>query len=169
DATKCVTSDFKRAGDLIYLLGETKEDLGGSSLLRLYRIEGGSPPKLNAHQALERYRNLHRAIALGLVASCHDLSDGGLGVALAESAFGGGLGAQVDLSDGLPPLVALYAESLSRLLVTVSRQNQKAFEELCAGTLLGSVTAEPHLVVSSGGKVVLREHLETLQAAWRNG
>ena len=98
DITKAVTMDVKREGDLLYLLGLTKEELGGSEFFASYGILGSSVPKVDAAQALARYRKLHEAMEKSLIASAHDLSDGGLAVALAEKAFAGSLGLSVDLA-----------------------------------------------------------------------
>ncbi len=89
DIHSCVTSNFKAAGNRIYLLGETKRELGGSLLHELLEIAGGDAPSL-PDNPLNRYRLLHQAIQQGLVQACHDLSEGGLGVALAEMCIGEG-------------------------------------------------------------------------------
>ncbi|HWI40264.1 MAG TPA: AIR synthase-related protein, partial [Verrucomicrobiae bacterium] len=98
DIRQSVTMDAKRAGDLVYLLGETADELGASEYLALRGEVGNRVPKVDSAKALRRYRAYHDAVVGGLVASCHDLSDGGLAVAAAESAFAGGFGMRIDLS-----------------------------------------------------------------------
>ncbi|HKL25365.1 MAG TPA: AIR synthase-related protein, partial [Desulfuromonadales bacterium] len=97
DVRRAVTMDVKRPGDLVYLLGRTRDELGGSEYLAAQGELGRSVPEVDADVALQRYRSVNLAQRDGLLASCHDLSDGGLGVALAESAFAGGFGLDVDL------------------------------------------------------------------------
>ena len=118
-------------------------------------VVGCNVPKVDAAAALARYRTLNQAQALGLIASCHDLSDGGLGVALAESAFAGGYGIQAELAqlpvDGeLRDDALLFSESQSRLLVTVHPEQMPAFEALFAGQvcgLIGRVIEERELLI----------------------
>ena len=107
DVNLCVTSDFKRPGDLIHVLGLTRDELGGSEYCAARGYVGKAVPKvLDPDEAIRMYRALHQAIREGLVASCHDVSDGGIGVALAESAFAGGFGAIVSLAEF--PLHGVY-------------------------------------------------------------
>jgi phosphoribosylformylglycinamidine synthase len=125
--------------------------------------------------ARARYRTLHQAIRAGLVSACHDLSDGGLGVALAEMCIGGELGADLDLDavvvsePDLPAEVVLYSESPSRLLVTVPQGSSQAFERLFQGQTLarvGRVRAEPSFVVRSRGGILIQEDVQELERAW---
>ncbi len=175
DAAKAVSSDFKRPGDKIYLLGRTARELGGSELFAELGLAGGEVPQVDALSARERYAALYKAIQAGLVSACHDLSDGGLAVALAEMAIGGRLGALVDL--GLMPRVGdlgalelLYAESASRLLVTVSPENAPALEDLFKSqdcVCLGQVVDGADLCVLLDGKPVFFEPVEALAEAFK--
>ncbi|MCL1890410.1 MAG: AIR synthase-related protein, partial [Desulfovibrionaceae bacterium] len=122
DASRAVSSDFKNPGDAVFVLGMTGRELGGSELARHLKHNGGHAPKVHAGEAMLRYRTLHQAMQKGLVNACHDLSDGGLAVALAEMALAGRLGADLNLdllpASGEPTLTELlYSESASRLLV----------------------------------------------------
>jgi len=168
--------EVKRPGDLLYLLGMTRDELGGSEYYAGRGFVGGSVPKVKAEEARERYLRLREAIYYGLVASAHDASDGGLGVALAEKAFAGGLGLFVDLSavpyegSGRPDFV-LFSESASRILVTVPREKQRDFEKLMEGTVyarIGEVIAEPELIIRDGlGRDLVKEPLSELKSAWK--
>ncbi len=176
DVRRAVSMDVKRAGDLVYVLGITKPELGGSEWYALHNFVGNRVPKVNAAKARRLYRAVSRAIELGLVASCHDCSDGGLGVALAESAFAGDLGLNIRLSrvpfekinrnDTL-----LFAETPSRFVVTISPRHQEAFEELftrLAIGLVGEVTTARVLQIEGiEGNIVCRESLDSLKAAWQ--
>ncbi|HKL27560.1 MAG TPA: AIR synthase-related protein, partial [Desulfuromonadales bacterium] len=175
DVRRAVTMDVKRPGDLVYLLGQTRDELGGSEYLAWRGELGKSVPEVDADAALRRYRSVNLAQREGLLASCHDLSDGGLGVALAESAFAGGFGLDVDLDrvpagDDLRTDRLLFSETASRLLVTVRPEHQARFESLFAGQdagLIGTVTAEPRLVANRDGACVMNSTLDTLKQAWQ--
>ena len=179
DARLAVTMDVKRPGDLVYLLGGTADELGGSEYLAQKGFVGNSVPKVDAKAALATYRAYHGALNSGLVASCHDLSDGGLAVAAAESAFAGGFGISADLAKvpfkgeaaGRSDQVLLFSESASRLLVTVRAEKAEAFEKAMAGTVLakiGEVSAEPTLAIAGlSGSIVVKSELSQLKAAWQ--
>jgi len=157
DVRKGVTPDFKRPGDAIYVLGETRPEIGASEYVASKGCSDTRVPTVrDPEQAIKMYRALHKAIASGLVASCHDLSDGGLGVALAESAFSGGLGATVSLA-AVPqeaPLARddeiLFSETPCRFLVTVHDKDAPAFEAATGGfpcNNVGEVLEEPRVKV----------------------
>jgi len=179
DARLAVTMDVKRPGDLVYLLGVTKDELGGSEYLAQKGFVGNSVPKVDAQTALAGYRGYHGALNKGLVASCHDLSDGGLAVAAAESAFAGGFGMQIDLAKvafagdaaGRTDAVLLFSESASRLLVTVRPEKAAAFEAAVAGTVcarIGEVKADASFGITGlNGTPVVKSEIAELKAAWQ--
>jgi len=179
DVRNAVTMDFKRPGDIICLLGDTKDELGGSEYLAMQGYIGNKVPKVDIKSALKRYKALHRAIMHGLVASVHDLSDGGLAVAVAESAFSGGFGCRIELADVRfegdaryrTDELLLFSESASRLLVSVHPAHWSAFEEVMAGTgfsRIGEVNESSTLtVVGLEGKTILQGSLEQLKEAWQ--
>ncbi|WP_224956739.1 phosphoribosylformylglycinamidine synthase subunit PurS [Geomonas subterranea] len=179
DARLAVTMDVKRAGDQVYLLGATANELGASEYLVQKGFVGNNVPKVDAQAALATYRAYGAALKAGLVASCHDLSDGGLAVAAAESAFAGGFGMDLDLSQVAykgdaaekSDVVLLFSESASRLLVTVRAGKEAEFEKAMAGTSfarIGAVTAEPVLKVKGlSGSVVVNAQNAELKAAWQ--
>jgi phosphoribosylformylglycinamidine synthase len=176
DVRRAVTMDAKRRGDLVYLLGVTRDELGASEYYALRGVLGANVPVVDAANALARYRSVNAAQAQGLIASCHDLSDGGLAVALAETAFAGGLGIEIDLrrvdaTQGLSDEKLLFSETASRLLVTVHPDRRTAFEALFAGqscACLGTVTAAPELrITGQGGGVLLHTDIHDLKEAWQ--
>ena len=176
DVRKAVSMDVKRPGDLVYLLGMTRDELGGSEYYAEYGALGRNVPQVDAKQALLRYRTLNQAHQQGVVASCHDLSDGGLGVALAEAAFAGGYGLDIDLQAVPAEQVKrednlLFSESQSRLLVTVHPQDREAFEELFTDqccSLIGTVSPGQNLTIHGlQGQLLVDESLETLKEAWQ--
>jgi phosphoribosylformylglycinamidine synthase len=180
DARKAVTMDVKRHGDLVYLLGPTADELGGSEYLALKGQIGNRVPLVDAASAYERYRAYLQAVDQGLVSSCHDLSDGGLAVAAAESAFAGGLGMKIDLSrvawngpeEKWNDEALLFSESASRLLVTVHRDHHERFEEIMGETCwsrIGSVMDDPQLVIEAiEGHDVIMADLAELKEAWQS-
>jgi phosphoribosylformylglycinamidine synthase len=177
DVRKAVTTDFKQPGDLIYVVGETRGELGGTSFERLAGRKLGPSPRLQLDQARACYERLSRAIARGLVRSCHDLSDGGLWVALAESSFGGDCGARISL-DGLPvsgecgrePARLLFCETPSRFLVSVGQAARGPWERAMTGTacaLMGEVTPDDALRVLAEGSELCAVPLREARIAWQ--
>ncbi len=165
-----VTMPLKQAGNLLYLLGETKEELGGSLLLRHVGQAGGTVPGL-PDNALHHYRLLHQAIQQRLIAAAHDCSEGGLAVALAEMALAGRLGASVSLPDSeLSPLVALFSESNGRLLLEVPPEHADALEQLFESAPLqrvGEVTEEATVRISRGDEPLLVLSVAAALRAWK--
>ncbi len=182
DVRQAVTLDPKAAGDLLYVLGRTEEELGGSELYRWYGEEergkayiGNWVPHVDSARALLLYRALGRAMKRGLVRSAHTPGVGGLAAALARMAFAGGFGLEADLrrvpGGAAGDVARLYAESNSRFLVTVEPGAAGAFEEYFKGlpfARIGRVRPDDRLVVTgTSGRVILRERLEPLRREWQ--
>lgn len=176
DMRRTCTSDLKQPGNRLFLLGETGYELGGSLLNALLGADGGEPPQM-PQEPLARYRALHSAIRAGLVQSCHDLSEGGLGVALAEMCIGGRLGAAVEIegpgaaeSGQLSAGAVLFSESNGRLLLEVSPADVDALEAAFDGLPLlplGAVTDDGNLTVTNGGEPVAALPVAQLVKAWK--
>lgn len=177
DIHQAVTMDLKGAGNSLYQIGLTTSDLGGSHWLLTQGQSGGQIPHVDKDLAPQLYKSLHTAISQGLIQSCHDLSEGGLAVTLAEMAFAGGLGAEVQLErlaqqSGLTdPGTILFSESPSRFVVEVTPTHATAFEQLLAHlpvTYLGQVTDSPHLIIrSTQATPIINEPLTTLKSTWQ--
>ncbi len=175
DVRKAVTMDAKRPGDAVYVLGETRKELGGSEWYALHGCVGNRVPQVDTARAKTLYLALSGAMKDGLVASCHDCSDGGLGVALAETAFAGDLGLKIDLAAvpaaaGMRADEILFSESQSRFVVTVAPDNAAAFEAAMAENdcdKIGEVTADRILVVEQSGRQLIKENLADLKQAWQ--
>ncbi len=167
DTNHITTQSFKASGDLIYLLGETKDEFGGSELQKM--LEGsifGKSPELDLEVEKSHQAAVLAAIRAGLIESAHDLAEGGLAVAAAESLFGPNeLGAQLDLEGN--PVSALFSESQSRFLLSVKPENKEEFERLVPATIIGKVTNDNILTISQGEKILINEQVEVLEAAWR--
>ncbi|MEI8172948.1 MAG: AIR synthase-related protein [Deltaproteobacteria bacterium] len=176
DVRKAVTMDAKQADHLVYVLGVTYPELGGSEWYAMHGFVGNQVPKVHAERAKALYDALSRAIQAGLVASCHDCSDGGLGVALAETAFAGGLGLFIDFalvpSEGIDRNdTLLFSESQSRFVVTISPEAKDPFEDMMKGVVIGCVG----VVLSEGvlkidgfrGNRIIEEDIHLLKAIWQ--
>ncbi|MEA2064244.1 MAG: AIR synthase-related protein, partial [Gemmatimonadota bacterium] len=180
DINNAVTMDVKRPGDLVYVVGESFDECGGSEYFAMLGSVGSGVPRVDAARSQAVFRAVHQAINGTLVASCHDLSDGGLGVALAESALAGDLGMEVDLS--LVPGAdnfehddrLFFSESQGRFAITVQPEKSDRFEKIMAQVpcaRVGVVTSEPVFAVRSRqpdrpGLVNLS--VELLRKAWQN-
>jgi phosphoribosylformylglycinamidine synthase len=140
------STGFGHAGDAILLLGETRDELGGSAWADVVHGHlGGRPPRVDLAAERRLAEVLVAALEGGLTSSAHDLSDGGLSQALVESCLRCGYGARIELPGDLAPFVALFAESAARALVSVPAEREAAFADLCAArgqpcTRLGVVT-----------------------------
>ncbi|MEZ4859820.1 MAG: phosphoribosylformylglycinamidine synthase subunit PurL [Caldilineaceae bacterium] len=167
---RCVTAHLKQPGNLLYLLGETKRELGASLLHHHLAIGDGDAPSLPANP-LRRYCLLHQAIRQGLVTACHDLSEGGLAIALAEMCLAGRLGATVALwNDELTLMELLFSESNGRLLLEVNPEAATTLEALLADEALvqlGQVSAEQQLVIGHEQSVVINVPVAALVTAWK--
>ncbi len=121
DVTKHATASFKDAGDVVFLLGESLEELGGSEYLKVaHGMVAGQPPALDLELERDVQEAIREAIGAGIVKSAHDCSEGGIAVALAESCIAGGIGADIHLHDGLHPTASLFGETQSRIVATVA-------------------------------------------------
>jgi phosphoribosylformylglycinamidine synthase len=124
DVRKCVTTDLKKEGNLLYLVGETKEEFGGSAVYRRYGGKGGVVPEVVPERLKRSMDEMHAAMKKGLIRSCHDVSDGGIAVAVAEMCLGGNLGA--DVSTGYDRWY-LFSESSTRWIVEIEPSKEKEF------------------------------------------
>ena len=178
DVRKVITMDAKRVGDLVYVLGTTYPELGASEYCLMKGFVGNSAPKVRIGDARPRYVALSHAIRRGLVASCHDCSDGGLGVALAETAFSGELGMEVRMDlvpreDVVRLDTLLFSESQSRFVLTVRPEHKEEFEAVMMEArsndfaCIGEVIAEKTLKCLWNGEIILSEPLGELKESWK--
>jgi phosphoribosylformylglycinamidine synthase II len=175
DIAKTVSVDLKSPDNLIYIIGDTYSELGGSEYYKLKGYLGASVPKLHATKARKIYYNLTKAMGEGIVKSCHDISEGGLAVAAAEMAFASDYGLELDLNkvptkDLTRNDFVLFSESNSRFLIEIAEKDKADFEKLmrksCA--LIGKVTKEQKLLIHGlNGKVVVDASLEVLRRSWK--
>ena len=177
DINKCTTMDAKSAGNLLFMVGLTKNELGGSHYYKIQNQLGANVPKIDLKTAKSAAEKIYKAIDKGLVESCHDCSEGGLAVALSEMAFAGGLGIEADLK-GLPKTIdridsdaQLFSESCSRYIVEVRLENYNDFAKLMLGVpfgRIGKVIEDKKLVIKDSlGKTVIDAAIDDLKNAWQ--
>ncbi len=177
DANQVISMELKTPGNLLYVAGNTYAELAGSEYCALLGAGGRKVPEVRFEEARATMHRLAGAIGGGLVVSCHDMSEGGLAVAMAEMAFAGGLGASVNLS-ALPlgeaisrDDIVLFSESNSRFVVEVPVAQARRFEEWMAGIpckQVGTVIPDTDLHIQGlDGTVVVSVPLHELKAAWK--
>ena len=185
DVGKAVTMDAKCAGDLVYVLGVTADELGATDYARYVAQQSGRPeaignhvPQVDAERALAVFRAVSAAVSGGLVHSVHAPGRGGLAVGLAKVAFGGELGITADLAKVPATSVCclrddqlLFSESNSRFVITVAPGQREAFEALVGAVpfaCIGTVTEAPRLVIAGqDGSTVLDADVMELKAGWK--
>ncbi|MGC8804490.1 MAG: phosphoribosylformylglycinamidine synthase subunit PurL [Candidatus Ratteibacteria bacterium] len=173
DVRKSVTSDFKETSNLIYILGETSDELGGSRFFNVFNLEGGRCPAPVPEISLRIMKNLYQAIKNNLVMSCHDCSEGGLAIAIAEMVIGSGYGAEIYLEQ-MPartaePVTLLFSESQGRFVVEVDESCVEKFEKLFKGLpckQIGRVIPDFRLKINYRDKTILDVDGELMRQRW---
>ena len=177
DIGNAVTMDVKAPGNLIYVVGNTYAELGGSHYFGIHGFIGNSAPVVRPDEGKLTMERLSSAISSGLVRSCHDCSEGGIGVAAAEMAFAGGYGMALNLNNvptgdetGADDYL-LFSESNSRFIVEVEPQHRDAYENHIAGVpmgYLGTVTESPEFVITGkAGHPIVETSIDVLKFAWQ--
>ena len=176
DVKRAVSVDLKKSGNLIYIIGKTYPELGGSEYYKVNGFIGNSVPKVNAEQAKKIFDVIATAIDAGCVKACHDISEGGLAVAAAEMAFSSRYGVKLDLSKVPVEDIArddfvLFSESNSRFLVEVSENDKEKFEELFKGIAnaqIGKVIEDSRFEVDNlRGSKIISADTNSLRHAWK--
>ncbi len=180
DVEKVVSSDLKAAGNLIYCIGTTANEMGGSSYFTMNNYKSGNVPKVNFKRNRRTFERLSQCVKKRLIRSCHDISDGGLGVTLAEMAFSGNVGMNVSLPEvkhrinknELRDDIILFSESNGRFVVEIEKNKKKEFEKILEGvsfSLIGRTVQEAHLRVTGiDNSIVLNCGLASLKQAWQS-
>ncbi len=167
DWKKTVSSDLKAAGNLLWLAGSRNPaEMGGSVFYRLQNLTKTNLPKINLANFMQTCQEIYQAIQNGQIKACHDLSEGGLAAAAAEMAFGGGLGLKLQMTAQDKPEEFLFNETAGCFLIEtepgIDLSSQFSF---CR--LIGSVQAEPEIIVQQGEQTVLKAQLADLKQAWQ--
>jgi phosphoribosylformylglycinamidine synthase len=178
DVNTCTTMDCKAPGDLIYILGVTRNELGGSEYYDVWGYTGLNVPRVHSAETTRLYPLVQQAIAAEIPASVHGVYRGGLGVHLALVAMGGRLGMQLDL--GPIPVqgpgcrrddTLLFSESAGRFIVTVEPDRRQAFEKHFADVAwacIGTVDDTSRLKIDGvSGQPLVDLEIETLVKAWQ--
>ena len=172
------TMDFKNENDLIILLGQNKEELGGSEYLKeIHDLEKGAPPQCDINYEKQLQDLTLALIHQGLVNSAHDTSEGGLAVALAQSAFAGGFGMDISL-DKIPYCgvqrddTVLFSETNSRFVVTVAKEKREEFEKVMQGSSIAHIgfVLEKLVLIIRGlnERNIIQANIEDLKMAWKS-
>ena len=167
DVKKAVSMDAKIEGDLVYLIGETAEELGGSEYFAYLGSTSGTVPALDIPSMKTRYQRLSTAILHDLVASAFPVTHGGLGVALAKVAIAGRLGMDITLSEAKRPDYSLFSETLGRFIITVASDKKRSFE-LAMGSdaaLIGRVSGKNLQI--TGKSLQISVPVSDLEAAYK--
>ena len=178
DIRIAVTMDFKENGNLIYIIGKTFNELGGSIYFKLFNKIGNTVPKVDTKLGKKIFKNIHNAIKSKLIKACHDCSEGGIGVALAEMCFSGGLGAVIYL-DKVPKDsnlnrddFILFSESNTRFIVEVEKKNKSEFERIFKDVPfanIGKIEDTKKLIIYGlNGNVILNEDINKLKESWQS-
>ena len=176
DIRECVTVDLKEVGNLLYLIGDTKKELGGSEYYKLRGVGGGIVPRTDPKVLKRSMVALLDTMKAGLVASCHDLSEGGLAVAVCEMSMGGDSGVYIDIGAVNPELrgdYKLFSESNTRWVVEVPRAEVGRFEALMAThdvciIEIGTVIKDKRVSISDNGTELVDISIDAVRAAWGN-
>lgn len=177
DVRKTISSDVKEVGNLLYVVGKTFDEMGGSQYFAVNNIKGGVVPKVDPVKSLKTMKALSAAIKNGKVRSAHDASEGGLAVCLAEMLFAGGYGAAVSLK-GVPREASikrsdmlLFSESNSRFIVEITPENKKSFEKTMKGIpvkCIGKVENTKKMIVTGlNDKEIINANINTLKTNWK--
>jgi len=177
DVNRCVTMDAKQAGNVILIVGETKNELGAGNYYKLHKQIGANVPKVDLHAGPQIVRAIAAAIENGLIKACHDCSEGGLAVALAEMAFAGGLGMDINLTavpcgkDVDRNDQILFSESTSRFIVEIAPEDFSKFAKVCQNVRFGEigvVTSSSGLQIKdSSGNLVIDADIAELKQVWQ--
>lgn len=182
DVRKAVSSDFKNNGDLIYLVGETHQELGASEISFMFREDGiggigGAVPKVDTNRNLTLYRALTKSMEDELILSAHDCSDGGLSVALTECCIGSDSGCEIDInpiysdSNALDEWGILFGESQGRILVSIDPNKKDEFEISMGKNkfhYLGKIKSGNDIIITKEKKLILSAKLSELRNSWKS-
>lgn len=174
DVRKTASMDFKIAGDLIYVIGKTKDECGGSEFYNVHGKVGAKSPKVDAENARKLYEKVHELHQKELLSACASVGQGGLVVALAKMAVAGGLGAEADIgkvpNDGLAAEKIMYSETQSRFIVTIDPENREEFEKLMDGfafAQVGAVNEDSLFTVKENEKKVISSNVGRLEQVYK--
>jgi len=175
DIRKTCTTDLKKEGDLLYIIGETKKEMGGSEYYKLLNAQSPTVPKVNPENLKNSINAVCTAIEGNLVKSCHDISEGGLAVCVAEMMIGGDVGVEIDVGDmsDIRTDYKLFSESNTRWVVEIEEKKKEEFEKLMKRNSvkffkLGVVSGRG-LVIKNKGKKIVDIPIDKIKKVWNSG
>jgi phosphoribosylformylglycinamidine synthase len=161
DLNKTVSPEFKNIGDVIYIIGETNDELGGGEYFKILGATGNNVPKVSLKKNIKAYQALERVIQKEIINSSISVTSGGLAIALAKASVGGMLGCNISIKNLMGNAketdIKLFSESQGRILVSVSPKNIKVFEKIMTGnaiTKIGKVTKDSKFIITDKTRVV---------------
>ena len=180
DVKETVTMDFKVGGDLIYVIGLTKDECGGSEFYHVHGEKGGKSPKVDAKNARKLYEKMHNLIKKDIFSSCASVAQGGLLITLAKMSIAGELGADVDFGkvsvregEGLSVENVekiFYSETQSRFIISIDPKNKKEFEKEMSEfdiSEIGIVNEEGDFVAAYGDEKVINSNVGEMGKVYR--
>jgi len=176
NAANTVTMPFKNEGSKIFVVGLTRNELGGSVFSRINKIKDGVVPDVYPDESRVIMKKIFKAINENLIESCHDASEGGLAVAVSEMAFSAQKGVKFNIdavkrAGSMTAAEVLFSESNGRFIVEVKPENEKKFRSIFEGTAFaeaGCVCGDKVVFESAENKIKIREKPEVLLNCWRN-
>jgi phosphoribosylformylglycinamidine synthase len=172
-----ITMPFKNSGNKVYILGITRNELGGSVISKIKNIKDGIVPNVYPKESVPIMKGIYKAIGKGLIESCHDASEGGLAVAVSEMSFSSGYGVNINIdyiktADTMSAAEILFSESNGRFIVEVEPKNENRFKEIFKGLSVSEVgcVSDNEFVTfeSQKEKVKFKEKLINLLNAWKH-
>lgn len=175
DASQTITMPFKRAGNKVFLLGLTRNEMGGSIFARLNKIKGGIVPDIYPEESKPLMKKIHKAIKMGLIKACHDISEGGLAIAISEMAFGGEIGASIDIDKvkivgKLTPAEILFSQSNGRFIVEIDPKDEEKLRAVLKDSdfsEIGKLGGSNLTFESRKNKILFNPPVKDLYSAWK--
>jgi len=175
DVRKTCTTDLKHSDNELYLIGETKKEMGGSEYYKLIGAKSSTVPKVDLENLKNSINAVCTAIEEGIVESCHDISEGGLATCISEMMIGGDIGAELDIRNvaELRPDYKLFSQSNTRWVVEIKKENKDDFENLMQKNnvtffKIGKVCGH-RLIIKDNGKEIANIPIEKIRASWNDG
>jgi len=175
DIRMCITSDFKKEKNLIYLVGKkTEKEMGGSEYYNTLKLDGGIVPRSDIKVLKNCIKGILSAIKKELISSCHDVSEGGIGICISEMCIGGDIGATINLKDigkGLRSDFKLFSESNTRWIIEVKKEKQNVFEKLLKSNNVSFVrigyTGGKNLLINNEKATLVELDVISIRKLWK--
>ena len=177
DVQNTVTMPLKEGSDRLFILGWTRNELGGSVFSKINKIKDGVVPSFYPKESRAIMEKIHTAINKGLIEACHDVSEGGIAVAVSEMAFAGQKGAAINIDaiktkEQMTASEILFSESNGRFIIEVKNENVEKIKALFKGSALseaGFVSEDGEIIFESAKeKIKIKERYEKLLSCWKN-